>query len=46
MLIRQLLRRLIALIGMVRDGEISQERALEFARLVLRDNAARIHALE
>ncbi|HTW48385.1 MAG TPA: amidohydrolase family protein [Acidobacteriaceae bacterium] len=33
----------IALTGMVRDGEISRERAAELARLVLRGNAERLY---
>jgi predicted TIM-barrel fold metal-dependent hydrolase len=33
----------IALTGMMRDGEISQERAMELARMVLRENAQRLY---
>jgi hypothetical protein len=33
----------IALTGMVRDGEITQTRALELAHLVLHDNAAKLY---
>ncbi|MGA7887409.1 MAG: amidohydrolase family protein, partial [Acidobacteriaceae bacterium] len=33
----------IALTGMVRDGEISRDRAIEIARLVLRGNAERLY---
>ncbi|HEY1809520.1 MAG TPA: amidohydrolase family protein [Acidobacteriaceae bacterium] len=33
----------IALTGMLRDGEISRERAIEIARLVLRGNAERLY---
>ncbi|MGA8530231.1 MAG: hypothetical protein WB622_10985 [Acidobacteriaceae bacterium] len=33
----------IALTGMVRDGEISRQRAVEIARLVLRGNAERLY---
>ncbi len=36
----------IALTGMLRDGEISRERAAELARLVLRDNARTLYRLE
>ena len=35
----------IALTGMMRDGEISRERALELARMVLRENARRLYGL-
>jgi len=35
----------IALTGMMRDGEISRGRALERARLVLRDNARKLYGL-
>jgi uncharacterized protein len=35
----------IALTGMLRDGEISRERAGELARMVLRDNARRLYGL-
>jgi uncharacterized protein len=33
----------IALTGMVRDGEISRERAFELARMVLRENARKLY---
>jgi uncharacterized protein len=33
----------IALTGMMQDGEISRERALELARMALHDNAARLY---
>jgi predicted TIM-barrel fold metal-dependent hydrolase len=33
----------IALTGMLRDGEITRERALEIGRMVLRDNAAKLY---
>ena len=36
----------IALSGMLRDGEVSRDRALELARLVLRDNARRLYGLK
>lgn len=35
----------LALSGMVRDGEITRAQAIEFARDVLRDNAARLYRL-
>ena len=35
----------IALTGMLRDGEITRERALELARMVLRENAIRLYGL-
>ncbi|HSR09592.1 MAG TPA: amidohydrolase family protein [Bryobacteraceae bacterium] len=35
-----------ALTGMLRDREITRERALELARMVLRDNARRLYALK
>ena len=35
----------IALTGMIQDGEISQARALELARMVLHDNAAKLYAI-
>jgi len=35
----------IALTGMLRDGEISQDRAFELARMVLRENARRLYGL-
>jgi predicted TIM-barrel fold metal-dependent hydrolase len=36
----------MALTGMMRDGEITRDRALELARMVLRDNARKLYALE
>jgi hypothetical protein len=33
----------LALTGMINDGEITSERALELARMVLRENAARLY---
>jgi predicted TIM-barrel fold metal-dependent hydrolase len=35
----------LALTGMMNDGEISRERALELARLVLRENAVKLYRL-
>jgi hypothetical protein len=35
----------LALTGMMNDGEISRERALELARMVLRDNALKLYKL-
>jgi predicted TIM-barrel fold metal-dependent hydrolase len=35
----------IALTGMIQDGEITRERALELAHMVLHDNAARLYGL-
>jgi predicted TIM-barrel fold metal-dependent hydrolase len=35
----------IALTGMVKDGEITRERALDLARMVLRDNAMKLYGL-
>jgi hypothetical protein len=35
----------IALTAMMQNGEISRERALEIARLVLRDNAMKLYGL-
>ena len=35
----------LALTGMMRDGEISRERATELARMVLRENARRLYGL-
>jgi predicted TIM-barrel fold metal-dependent hydrolase len=35
----------LALTGMMRDGEISRDRALELARMVLRENARRLYGL-
>ncbi len=36
----------IALTGMLQDGEITRERALELAHMVLHDNAARLYELQ
>jgi predicted TIM-barrel fold metal-dependent hydrolase len=36
----------IALTGMMRDGEITRDRALELARMVLRDNARKLYGLK
>jgi predicted TIM-barrel fold metal-dependent hydrolase len=36
----------LALTGMMADGQITRERALELARLVLRDNAAKLYGLK
>jgi predicted TIM-barrel fold metal-dependent hydrolase len=36
----------LALTGMVGDGEITQERALELARMVLRENAIKLYGLK
>jgi predicted TIM-barrel fold metal-dependent hydrolase len=36
----------IALTGMMRDGEISRDRAQELARMVLHDNAAKVYGLK
>ncbi|PYS76895.1 MAG: amidohydrolase [Acidobacteria bacterium] len=36
----------IALTGMMRDGEVTRERASEIARMVMRDNAARLYELK
>jgi uncharacterized protein len=36
----------LALTGMIHDGEISRERALELARMVLRDNARKLYKLK
>ncbi len=36
----------IALTGMLRDGEITRDRAQEIARMVLRGNAARLYGME
>jgi predicted TIM-barrel fold metal-dependent hydrolase len=36
----------IALTNMMNDGEISRDRALELARMVLRENAARLYGLQ
>ncbi len=35
----------IALTGMMRDGEVTRDRALELARMVLRDNARKLYGL-
>ena len=35
----------IALTAMMQNGEITRERALEIARLVLRDNAMKLYGL-
>jgi predicted TIM-barrel fold metal-dependent hydrolase len=35
----------IALTGMINDGEINRERALELARMALHDNAMRLYGL-
>jgi predicted TIM-barrel fold metal-dependent hydrolase len=35
----------LALTGMMNDGEISRERAMELARMVLRDNAIKLYKL-
>lgn len=36
----------LALTGMMRDGEITHKRALELARMALRDNAAKLYGIE
>lgn len=36
----------LALTGMIEDGEITRERALELARMVLRDNAIKLYGLD
>ncbi len=36
----------LALTGMMNDGEITRERALVLARMVLRDNAAKLYKLK
>jgi hypothetical protein len=36
----------IALTGMIHDGEITRERALEIARMVLRGNAVKLYGLK
>jgi uncharacterized protein len=36
----------LALTGMMNDGEINRERAMEMARMVLHDNAARLYGLK
>jgi len=35
-----------ALTGMMRDGEITRERAVELANMVLRDNARKMYGLK
>jgi len=35
----------LALTGMMNDGEITRERALEIARMVLRENAMKLYGL-
>ena len=35
-----------ALTGMLRDGEVTRERAVELARMVLRDNARKLYSLK
>jgi len=35
----------LALSGMVNDGEITRERAVELARMVLRENAVKLYGL-
>ncbi len=36
----------LALTGMLRDGEITRDRALELARMVLRDNARKLYGIK
>ena len=36
----------IALTGMLRDGEITRDRAVALARLVLRDNVRKLYGLK
>jgi hypothetical protein len=36
----------IALTGMMNDGEITRDRALELARLVLRENAMKLYGMK
>ena len=36
----------LALTGMMNDGEITRERALELARMVLRENAIKLYKLQ
>jgi predicted TIM-barrel fold metal-dependent hydrolase len=36
----------LALTGMVRDGEVTRERASELARMVMRENAARLYGIK
>ena len=35
----------LALSGMVRDGEITRDRAVQIARMVLRENAKKLYGL-
>ena len=35
----------LALTGMMKDGQITRDRALALARMVLRENAAKLHAI-
>ena len=35
-----------ALTGMMNDGDITRERALELARMVMRDNAVKLYGLK
>ena len=36
----------LALTGMVNDGEITRQRAVELARMVLRENAIKVYGLK
>jgi len=36
----------IALTGMINDGEIDHAKAMEFARMVLHDNAAKLYGIK
>jgi len=36
----------LALTGMMKDGQITRDRALELARLVMRENTAKLHGLD
>jgi hypothetical protein len=36
----------MALTGMMLDGEITRDRAMELARMVLRENAARLYRIQ
>ncbi|MCA1592753.1 MAG: amidohydrolase, partial [Acidobacteria bacterium] len=36
----------LALTGMIKDGEITRERAVELARMVMRDNAIKLYKLK
>jgi predicted TIM-barrel fold metal-dependent hydrolase len=36
----------LALTGMMNDGEITRERAIELARMVMRDNAIKLYGLK